>query len=321
MLLILTHFLVALLFAVLLGGPIIALLTRLKARQVISLDAPQRHQAKAGTPSMGGFIFVVAGVAGTLLSGRLAPNTVALLLLTLGFSAIGFVDDALIVLRGKNLGLKARQKLALQGIGAIAFVLWYHNPAVALTAETGLWGRGTAFTALCHLALLVALSNAVNLTDGLDGLAAGIAVPVWLVLAAVGALVAAPPYAGDLGVAAFCAAFAGGCLGFLWFNAHPATVFMGDTGSLGLGAGMAGAAILLHAEWVLLLAAGVYLVEMVSVMLQVASFKTTGRRIFRMTPIHHHFELLGWAETKIVARFTLIAIALSFWALRLVVQQ
>src|SRR5207249_8100555 len=136
--------------------------------------------------------------------------------------------------------------------------------------------------------------------------------------ALIATLVNRAPYLGDPGVAALCAAFAGACLGFLWFNAHPATVFMGDTGSLGLGAGIAGAAILLHAEWVALLAAGVYLVEMLSVMLQVASFKTTRRRIFRMAPLHHHFELAGWAETKIVARFTLIGIALAACSLWLV---
>jgi phospho-N-acetylmuramoyl-pentapeptide-transferase len=241
---------------------------------------------------------------------------VALLLTTLACAAIGLVDDLLIVLRGKNLGLKARQKLALQALVAIAFVVWYHNPAAALTTPSG--GQIAAL-GLFHFLLIVGLSNAVNLTDGLDGLAAGVAVPVWLVLALVGSgLVATPAFVADGGVAAFCAAFAGACLGFLWFNAHPATVFMGDTGSLGLGGGMAVAAILLHAEWILLLAAGVYLVEMLSVMLQVASFKTTRRRIFRMAPLHHHFELAGWAETKIVARFTLIGVALAACSLLLV---
>jgi phospho-N-acetylmuramoyl-pentapeptide-transferase len=165
-----------------------------------------------------------------------------------------------------------------------------------------------------HLLLIVAMSNAVNLTDGLDGLASGLAAPVWLVLGLVAHL--APQLSGaamgwDHGVAAYCMAFAGACLGFLWFNSHPATVFMGDTGSLALGGGMAGVAILLRAEWALLLAGLVYLAEMVSVMLQVASFKTTRRRIFRMTPLHHHFELIGWPETKIVARFRLLGVAFA----------
>jgi phospho-N-acetylmuramoyl-pentapeptide-transferase len=315
MIVLVTYFLIALLVALLVGGPVIEFLKRLKARQVISLDAPQRHQTKAGTPTMGGFIFVAAGTFAALLAPYRSPAALALLLTTLACAGIGLVDDLLIIIRGKNLGLKARQKLALQFIVAVAFVLWYHNPAAGLTSPDA--GHMAAMS-LFHILLIVALSNAVNLTDGLDGLASGVAVPVWLVLAFIGALVAKPPYVGDLGVAAFCAAFAGACLGFLWFNAHPAAVFMGDTGSLGLGGGMAVAAILLHAEWVLLLAAGVYLVEMVSVMMQVASFKTTRRRIFRMAPLHHHFELIGWPETKIVARFTLISIALAALSLLLV---
>lgn len=318
MIVVVTYFLIALLLALLVGGPVIEFLKRLKARQVISLDAPQRHQAKAGTPTMGGFIFVAAGTFAALLYYYYAPASpasLALILTTLACAGIGLIDDLLIIIRGKNLGLKARQKLALQFVVAVAFVLWYDDPLSKLTSPDS--GR-VAVTILFHLWLIVALSNAVNLTDGLDGLAAGVAVPVWLVLAFIGALVTHPPYQGDLGVAAFCAAFAGACLGFLWFNAHPAAVFMGDTGSLGLGGGMAVAAILLHAEWVLLLATGVYLVEMVSVMMQVASFKTTRRRIFRMTPLHHHFELIGWAETKIVARFTLISVALGALSLLLV---
>jgi phospho-N-acetylmuramoyl-pentapeptide-transferase len=317
MIVLIPHVLGALAASLLLGGPIIASLKRLKARQVISLDAPQRHQAKAGTPIMGGLIFVLAGSLVVMLSPARSPAALALLLLTLAFAGIGALDDALIIIRGKNLGLKARQKLALQIIGAVAFVIWYDNPINALTGpNAGL----TAALAVFHILLIVGLSNAVNLTDGLDGLAAGISVPVWLVLALIGTVVSRPPYVGDVGVAALCAAFAGACLGFLWFNAHPASVFMGDTGSLGLGAGIAGAAILLKAEWVMLVAAGVYLIEMVSVMLQVASFKTTRRRIFRMAPLHHHFELAGWDETKIVARFTMAAIALAFLSLRFVVE-
>src|SRR5262249_36054371 len=160
-------------------------------------------------------------------------------------------------------------------------------------------------------------------TDGLDGLASGLAVPVWLtlgILASLASQLTALPMEGDHGVTAYCMAFAGACLGYLWFNSHPASVFMGDTGSLALGGGVAGVALLLRAEWALLLAALVYLAEMVSVMLQVALFKTTRRRIFRMTPLHHHFELIGWPETKIVARFTLLGVAFGaltlLWLLR-----
>jgi phospho-N-acetylmuramoyl-pentapeptide-transferase len=321
----LVPFLTGLALAVLLGNPVITVLRRLRARQVISSDAPQRHQAKSGTPSMGGLIFLLAGLIAALLVGKLTPPLVALVLLTVACAGIGFLDDLLIVLRGKNLGLKARQKLALQGIVAIVFALW-------VAGERSREGAGgiplptsylSVLLVVFHVLLIVAISNAVNLTDGLDGLAAGLAVPLWLVLAVIGWVapqITTARFGWDPGVEAFCAAFAGACLGYLWFNAHPASVFMGDTGSLALGGAMAGAAILLRAEWVLLPAGAVYLAEMFSVMLQVASFKTTGRRIFRMSPLHHHFELVGWPETKIVARFTLLGVACAaltlLWVMR-----
>jgi phospho-N-acetylmuramoyl-pentapeptide-transferase len=174
-----------------------------------------------------------------------------------------------------------------------------------------------------HLLLLVGLSNAVNLTDGLDGLAAGAAVPLFALFGFIGSLGTAIErmgVIGDHGLATFGMAMAGACLGFLWFNAFPALVFMGDTGSLGLGAGLAALGIMLRAELPLLVAAGVYLAEMASVMLQVASFKTTGRRVFRMSPLHHHFELSGWPETRVVARFWIVAAALAalslYWLVR-----
>jgi phospho-N-acetylmuramoyl-pentapeptide-transferase len=321
----LVPFLTALALAVAIGNPAITALRRLKAQQIISSDAPQRHQAKAGTPSMGGLIFVLAGLVAALLVGKPTPGLIALVLLTLACTGIGFLDDFLIVRRGKNLGLKARQKLALQGIVAIVFAVWVAGTRSQEAAAGGALPTPYAslIPAVFHVLLIVALSNAVNLTDGLDGLASGLAVPLWLVLAVIGWIapqITTARFGWDHGVEAFCAALAGACLGFLWFNAHPATVFMGDTGSLALGGAMAGAAILLRAEWALLLAGAVYLAEMFSVMLQVASFKTTGRRIFRMSPLHHHFELVGWAETKIVARFTLLGVACAaltlVWVLR-----
>jgi phospho-N-acetylmuramoyl-pentapeptide-transferase len=327
--LLLMPFLVGLALALLLGGPIIALLRRLRARQIISSDAPQRHQTKAGTPSMGGLIFLLAGLASAFWVGKITPALIALALLTTAFAGIGILDDTLIILKGKNLGLKARQKLALQIFFGLLFVMWVHGRASAPPDGAGMAVADGARTLTLvlwgglHLLLIVAMSNAVNLTDGLDGLASGLAVPVWLVLALVSHL--APQLSGaemrwDQGITAYCAAFAGACLGYLWFNSHPASVFMGDTGSLALGGGMAGVAILLRAEWALLLAGLVYLAEMVSVMLQVASFKTTRRRIFRMTPLHHHFELIGWPETKIVARFTVLGVAFAaitlLWLLR-----
>jgi phospho-N-acetylmuramoyl-pentapeptide-transferase len=308
--------LVALATAIVIGSPVIAGLRRLKARQVISTDAPKSHQTKTGTPTMGGIIIVVAGAAGALAVGPRTPELFAALAVTLAFSAIGLLDDLLIVTRGKNLGLKARQKLALQVLLAVAFVGWWDG------GRSGASGAPAALIAVFHLLLLVAMSNAVNLTDGLDGLAAGVAVPLFLLFGLIGSLGAAIDRFGILGnhgLASYSMAMAGACLGFLWFNAHPAAVFMGDTGSLGLGGGMAALAIMLHAELPLLLAAGVYLAETASVVIQVASFKTTGRRVFRMSPLHHHFELSGWPETKVVLRFWIIAAALAaltlYWLL------
>lgn len=330
-------FLASLLLTLVVGGPGIRLLRRLRARQIISSDAPARHQQKAGTPSMGGAIFLATGLLVGLLVGPRTPGLIALLVVMAAFTGIGFLDDFLIVLRGRNLGLKARQKLALQFFFGLLFVLWFHGTARDLPGASGLGaaagqnlatgGAGASGIVLAwgifHLLLIVGMSNAVNLTDGLDGLAAGIAVPIWLLLGIVATI--APQLGGerlgwDHGVAAACMAMAGACLGFLWFNSHPAAVFMGDTGSLPLGGGLAAAAILLHAEIPLLIAGIVYLVEAASVTLQVISFKSTGRRIFKMSPLHHHFELVGWAETQIVARFRIVgavgaALAL-FWLMR-----
>jgi len=300
--------LVALGIAIAMGGPVIGALRRLKARQVVSTDAPKAHQKKSGTPTMGGLIIIGAGALGALALGPRTPEMLAALVVTLTFSGIGLLDDLLIVTRGKNIGLKARQKLALQSALAVAFVWWWDGRGGE--SVSGL----TAALAAFHLLLLVGMSNAVNLTDGLDGLAAGAAVPLFLLLGLIGSLGMAIDrlgVVGNHGLAALAMAMAGGCLGFLWFNAHPAAVFMGDTGSLGLGAGMAAVAIMLNAELPFLLAAGVYLVEAASVVIQVASFKTTGRRVFKMSPLHHHFELAGWAETKVVARFWIVAMALS----------
>jgi phospho-N-acetylmuramoyl-pentapeptide-transferase len=300
--------LLALVVSIAAGGPIVAGLRRLKARQVISTDAPKSHQRKAGTPTMGGILIMLAGAAGSLAVGPHSLELFGALAATLAFSAIGLLDDLLIVTRGKNLGLKARQKLALQVMFAVLFVAWWDGVQARGS------GSPSALTVIFHLFLLVAMSNAVNLTDGLDGLAAGAAVPLFLLFGLIGSLGAAFDrfgIAGNHGLASFSMAMAGACLGFLWFNAHPALVFMGDTGSLGLGGAMAAMAIMLHAELPLLLAAGVYLAEAASVVLQVASFKTTGRRIFRMSPLHHHFELAGWPETRVVLRFWILAAALA----------
>ncbi len=313
---ILMPFLLALALALLIGWPVILFLRRLKAGQNISSDAPERHQTKAGTPTMGGLIILAGALFGSLLA---APWTKALLgaaALTLGYALLGFLDDYLSLRRGKNLGLRAREKLAGQFLFAIAFVYWvhaYYRPvALGTGADAGEWGQ--LAWQVVQVLLIVWMSNAVNLTDGLDGLAAAVAFPVWIALA----ILATYAGGGDLGTVGLCAAFAGAGLGYLWFNAHPAQVFMGDTGSLPIGAAMAGVAILIGQEWMLLLAAGMHVLEGASVVLQVASFKATGRRIFRMAPLHHHFELAGWPETRVVSRFAIGSVLLSGLALWIV---
>jgi phospho-N-acetylmuramoyl-pentapeptide-transferase len=314
----------------LLGGPIIRLLKQTGAKQTVSEDAPARHAEKQGTTTMGGLLILVGLMVPVLvdvLTDSRHGAEWALLGLTLAYGLIGFLDDYLIATRGKNLGLKARQKLVLQFAFAIGFVIWMRAQAVpgrTTTLSLGEWSAdlGDWYYVLGTL-LIVGLSNAVNFTDGLDGLAGGVTALAALALAAT-------VFAGSsLGwLPLFGGALAGGCAGFLWFNVHPAQVFMGDTGSLALGAALAGMALLGKAEIPLQMYVAVPWAEMASVMIQVAVFKWRKRtrgieyarenRVFRRTPLHHHFEEIGWRETKIVGRFWLatglaIAVALAVW--------
>lgn len=320
-------FLIAALAALTAGWMLIPILRKLKAGQFISTDAPDRHRAKGGTPTMGGAI-ILAGLLVAVLALprpegglRLSGGVV---LATLGFGLIGFIDDLLIVSRGKNLGLRAREKLLGQFLVAAAFAVWYYNADPGrVPIDSPHFTVPRILLAVWHVLLLMGMSNAVNLTDGLDGLAAGVSLPVWLALAVLAAFI--PAGAGmvassgtDVGLLIFCAAFAGATVGYLWYNAHPAQVFMGDTGSLAIGGGMAAAAIALRQEWILLVAAAIHIVEMFSVMAQVASFKTTGKRIFKMSPLHHHFELCNQPETRIVARFTIASTLCALIALLIV---
>jgi phospho-N-acetylmuramoyl-pentapeptide-transferase len=302
-------FLLSFLAALLLGPPVIEGLRVLKFGQNINFDAPARHLQKQGTPTMGG-VLMVLGVAITLLAGLLfshtlrplSPQLIAVVLVFLAHALLGFTDDYLKIKGGKSLGLKARWKLIGQVLIAGLFVGW-----LALTATPGLtttvrlwhgvtWDLGIAYYGLAFL-LMVGLSNAVNLTDGLDGLAGGLAI-----LAALG--LSWTVYPGFPQVPLFGDALAGACLGFLWFNAHPAKVFMGDTGSLAIGASLAAMGLVGKQELALLVFSAMFLVEMFSVLIQVGYFKATGgKRVFKMTPIHHHFELSGVAETQVVARF------------------
>jgi phospho-N-acetylmuramoyl-pentapeptide-transferase len=319
----------ALLLSLLLGPWFIRLLRRLSVGQNIRDVGPEAHLLKAGTPTMGGLLILFALATSTLLWARLDnPYSWIALGTTLVFGFIGFLDDFLKVRRERNLGLTSRQKLTLQlvaGAGAAAALLLLpgehaFNPTLAFPFFKDLvLDLGWLYVPFVVL-VLVGASNAVNLTDGLDGLAIGstlIAAATYAILTYVAgnSIIATylqveyVPGAGE--VAVFCGALVGACLGFLWFNAHPAEVFMGDVGSLAIGGAIGIVAVLAKQEILLVVIGGIFVMEAVSVILQVAAFKTTGKRIFRMSPIHHHFELSGWAEPKIIVRFWILALIFS----------
>lgn len=302
-------------------------LRRLQFSQHAYEDAPQTHQKKTGTPTMGGIAFVVALLP--LLVAYRNPFCVALFFLVAACGAIGFIDDYTAIRRGKNAGLRARTKYLLTAAVAAIF-LWgvsglpvlgdviFRMPGFTLHVPHWLWF-------LLGIAAVTGTIHAVNLTDGLDGLATGSMIPPLLAIYATVAIfplsflgtetdrlsVIAVQYASALGV--------GACFGFLLYNRHPAKMFMGDTGSLALGALLSGVAILSGEMLLLVVLGGVFVAEALSVIIQVTYFKRTGgKRIFRMSPLHHHFELVGWPETKVTARFWLASLALSFIGLAIV---
>lgn len=310
-------FLIAFAVALLAGPPTIARLRVLKFGQNINSDGPASHQKKQGTPTMGGVVIVLGAVAAACFAmvGRANHGPLfAVLLVFLAHAALGGADDYLKITRGKSLGLKARQKLAGQLIIALMFVGWLYLTAQPNFTTVLTWGRATLDLGLGYyllvVVLMIGLSNATNLTDGLDGLAGGLAMLTALGLAWT-VYTLKPGY--DL-LPIFAYGVAGACGGFLWYNAHPARVFMGDTGSLALGSSFAALGILGKQEILLLVFALVFIAETVSVMIQVGVFKATGgkngggRRVFRMTPLHHHFELGGVPETQVVARFWLVGL-------------
>jgi len=340
--------LTALLLSIALGPWLIARLRRFQIGQHIREDGPKSHQKKAGTPTMGGLLICVSIVVPTLLWANLGTPAVWVALLGLvSFGAIGFWDDYTKVTRKRNLGLTARQKLAMQIIAAmlIGVVLLGMNARGLYSTSMNLpfiknfkpdllvhaWLKSPLTYPLAFvffygflILVLVGSSNAVNLTDGLDGLAIG------LMIIAAGAMtmlsyvtghaefakyleLSRTPGATELTI--FCAAMTGASLGFLWYNAHPAEIFMGDVGSLALGGGLGTVALLLKQEVLLLFIGGVYVIEAISVILQVGSFKLRGKRIFKMAPLHHHFEALGWQESKIITRFWIAGLIMALFAL------
>lgn len=302
---------------VLVTGPFfIPELHKLKFGQSIREEGPKSHQKKSGTPTMGGIMIILGITLGTLAAAPWTPEVLLAVFIMLGHFVLGFLDDYIKVVKKRNLGLKARQKLAGQIL--IAVVTMYVATQV-LGIDTDIWipgldanvSLGVLYYPLV-LFVLVGTSNAVNLTDGLDGLAAGTVAIAASAFAAISVLTGH----GDLSY--FCVAMAAACLAFLRFNAHPAKVFMGDTGSLALGGALAAVGILTHTELLLVVIGFVFVCEALSVIIQVISFQTTGKRVFRMSPIHHHFELGGWSEWKVVTVFWCVGLLASVLGLSLI---
>lgn len=304
------------LITVLLSPIFIPFLKRLKFGQSIREEGPKSHMKKSGTPTMGGLVIVISIVITTLIIiGRITTNTLAsdsglLLLILIGFGALGFIDDYIKVVLKRNLGLSPKQKLLGQMIIAIIFYMILRTrdfpTYLAIPGTEFQFELGWLYPVLVVI-MIVGSSNAVNLTDGLDGLLSGTAV---IAFGAFGILAWA--YAPHLEIAIFSFAVVGALLGFLVFNAHPAKVFMGDTGSLALGAAIAAISILTKSELLLIIIGGIFVLEALSVMLQVAYFRTTGKRLFRMSPLHHHYELKGWSEWRVVATFWLVGFLFAF---------
>jgi phospho-N-acetylmuramoyl-pentapeptide-transferase len=323
----------ALAISLVLGPWLVKKLREFQIGQIIRQEGPSSHKPKAGTPTMGGLLILTAALVPTLLWADLTNLYVWIVVITTaGFGAIGFADDYLKIVRRSHHGLRPRYKLGWQivlaaGVGVVLLALervnLYDTRLVfpffkRLVPDLGVWYLPFA------VFVLVAESNAVNLTDGLDGLAISIfaiAATAYTALTyVVGNRVLADylllvhlPRIAELTV--FCGSLVGAALGFLWYNSYPADIFMGDVGSLALGAALATVAILIKQELLLVLVGGVFVIEALSVVVQVVSFKMTGQRVFRMAPIHHHFELIGWSEPKVIARFVIAGIVFALFSL------
>ena len=306
-------FLVSGIVTSILGYWVVPILRNIKAGQVIQQDGPQTHLKKAGTPTMGGIFFIPVVILVTLFCCQFAEDAIAVCLVTLGYSLIGWIDDWQILRQQSNKGISPKMKLTLQVAIAVIFGFWilwqksFDLTTVALPGNINL-ALGWLFFPLSAF-VLAAESNATNLTDGVDGLAAGTsAIAFW----GLGAII----FATHPDLTIFCLAMSGGCLGFLFHNRNPAKVFMGDTGSLALGGAIAAVGILSSHLWTLFLVSGIFFLESLSVIAQVGYYKATkdangkGKRLFKMAPLHHHFELSGWRETQVVGMFYLVGIGL-----------
>lgn len=297
---------VSLVITLMLGPVMIPFLTRLKVGQSIREEGPQGHFKKAGTPTMGGIMFITAVMLSSFLLGGGNGEVLCAVLIMLAFGAIGFWDDYIKVVLKRSLGLRARDKLVLQLLAAAVFwvLLEFYlgrGSAILIPFTDLSFDPGPYWYLLFLIIVLMSASNGANLTDGLDGLATGVTFFIAVAFAIITLLTLHYP----LGI--FCGALAGGCLGFLFFNHYPARVFMGDTGSMALGGGVAAVAAMTRSELALVIIAGVYVIETLSVIIQVACFQTTGKRPFLMAPLHHHYELKGWHETRVVLFFWVLS--------------
>lgn len=325
--------LTALAISLMLGPWLIRRLRAFQIGQVIRQEGPQSHQAKAGTPTMGGLLILSAALGPTLLWADLTNLSVWLAVLTTAaFGGIGFLDDYLKITRRSSGGLAPRYKMGLQivtGLAVSLVLMWmstqdlYNTRLIFPFFKQWIPDLGWFYVPFA-IFVLVAWSNAVNLTDGLDGLAISTFAVSAATLTALAYVTGHKVFADYLllvrfapaaELTVFCGALVGASLGFLWYNAHPAEIFMGDVGSLALGGALGIVAILIKQEILLVLVGGVFVMEAASVIIQVTSFKLRGKRVFRMAPVHHHFELIGWAEPKVITRFLIIAIIFALFSL------
>lgn len=292
-------------FSIVLGPIFIPILHKLKFGQNIRKEGPKSHQKKSGTPTMGGLIFFISTATAILIMGQKPMSKEMIILYSfLAFGFIGFLDDILKIIHKDNLGLKAAQKMILLILFSLALA-WYGYTKIGTDILIPFangdfrWNLGVLYIPFVVI-YYAAVTNAVNLTDGIDGLATSVTVIVLTFFAIIGFRTQ------NIEVAVFAIALAGALLGFLKFNAFPAKIFMGDTGSLALGGAIGTIALMLKMELFVIIVGGIYLIETLSVIIQVTSFKLTGKRVFKMSPIHHHFEQLGWSEIKIVTIFSSI---------------
>lgn len=324
----------ALVLSLIVGPIVIRRLRDFQIGQVIRQDGPQTHRAKAGTPTMGGLLILASALIPTLLWANLTnPNIWIAVIATTAFGAVGFVDDYLKIVRRSHHGLWPRYKMLWQvvigiGVGVALIALsqhdLYNTHLVFPFFKRWIPDLGWVYL-LFAMFVCVCWTNAVNLTDGLDGLAIsvfGVAAAALTALTYVSGhrvfaeylqLQTVSPLIGELTI--FCGALVGASLGFLWYNSYPADVFMGDVGSLALGGALGTVALLIKQEFVLVIVGGIFVLEAASVVIQVASFKLTGKRVFRMAPLHHHFELIGWSEPKVIARFVIASIIFALFSL------